>query len=96
LTSTSSLSSGPTSVAIVASTMKVPLPCNGTATWLSMPLATASKRRRSSAVRSIKTPSREPKSRSMARLVARRVVSGPGVSSICSVMAYFPIYQGSE
>src|SRR5262245_25310785 len=66
---------------MAASTMKVPLPCSGMATWLRRPPAMSSKRRRSSAVMVMNAGSRDPQSLSMARRVSGCVVNGPGVNS---------------
>src|SRR4029450_11495596 len=79
LTSTSSLPSGGTSVASMASTMKVPLPCSGTHTCVPCPPARATSRSRTRALSAMKAGWGEPQSRSIACLVVVEVVSGPGV-----------------
>ncbi len=73
------LARGGTSVASIASTAKVPLPCSGTATWLPMPPASSTSCLRTRAFSAMKSRSREPQSRSIAALTLCEVVSGPGV-----------------
>src|SRR6202140_2041368 len=86
LSGTSPLPPLGTSVPSAASTANVPLPCSGTQTCSPCALTTATRSRHTDAVSSLNAPSHEPQSLSIADLVSTEVVSGPGVSSIGSVM----------
>src|ERR1700676_1049447 len=66
--------------------LNVPLPCSGTRTWSSCASTIATRSRHTDAVNSLKAPSHDPQSESIADLVSAEVVNGPGVSSIGSVM----------
>ena len=80
-----------TRVPIAASTAKVPLPWIGTQTWLPVPLAMATRRSQTLAVRALKLPSQEPQSVIIAARVRSDVVSGPGVRRMgAAVMVILP------
>ena len=75
----------------MASTAKVPLPCIGTHSKTFWPLISAIRACRISLFSSIKLISREPQSWSIASLVERDVVSGPGVNNFLSIIIYILI-----
>jgi hypothetical protein len=89
LSITSTWPSRGTTVATAASTLKVPLPCSGTTTCESCPWMTSSRLLRTLAVTALKSASQEPQSLSIASLVRKVVVSGPGVRRILSLSMGF-------